>query len=77
MINKSNECAYGKYGMIHGVKRPIFMEQIDVLVHDMLSRNVSCNVAPKCIAKVEGRCVLRGDEDEDENNSTQNGSKKV
>ena len=77
MINKANECSYGKFGMIHGVKKPIYMKQIDSLIHDMRIRNVTCQVAPRCIAKVEGRCVLKSDEEDDEKGSTKKGSKKV
>ena len=78
MINKKNECAYGKYGMIHGIKNPIYMEQIDTLIHDMRVRNVTCQVAPRCTVKVEGRCVLKGgDEGDEENDSNKKGSKKV
>ena len=76
-INKKNECAYGKYGMIHGIKKPLYMEQIDVLIHDMRVRNVTCQVAPRCIAKVEGRCVLKSDEEDEEDDSNQKGAKKV
>ena len=77
MINNRKECEHGKYGIIHGVKKPIYMKQIDVLVHDMLARNVTCNVPPECTAIVKGKCVLRGDQDEEESNSGQKGSKKV
>ena len=77
IINKKNECAYGKYGMIHEVHKPVYMQQIDDLIHDMRLRNVTCQVAPRCIAKVEGRCVLKSEDDDDENDSNQKGSKKV
>ena len=77
IINKKNECAYGKYGMIHEVHKPVYMQQIDDLIHDMRLRNVTCQVAPRCIAKVEGRCVLKSEDDEDENDSNQKGSRKV
>ena len=77
MIDKTNECSYGKYGIIHGVKKPLYMFQIDELIHDMHLRNVTCSVAPKCIAKVEGKCVLRGDEDEDEKDPKNKASRKV
>ena len=52
--------------MIHGIKKPLYMEQIDVLMHDMRVRNVTCQVAPRCIAKVEGRCVLKSDEEDED-----------
>lgn len=77
IIDKKNECAYGKYGMIHEIKNPIYMEQIDTLIHDMRVRNVTCQVAPRCKVKVEGRCVLKGDEGDEENDSNKKGSKKV
>ena len=76
-INTKNECSYGKYGMIHGIKAPIYMEQIDNLIHDMRVRNVTCQVAPRCTVKVEGRCVIKGDESDEEDDSNNNGSKKA
>ena len=76
-IDVKDKCAYGKYGMIHGIQRPIFMEQIDGLIHDMRVLNVTCQVAPKCIAKVEGRCVLKSDAAEEGDGSSKKNSKKV
>ena len=76
-IDVKDKCAYGKYGMIHGIQRPIFMEQIDGLIHDMRVLNVTCQVAPKCIAKVEGRCVLKSDTAEEGDGSSKKNSKKV
>ena len=69
-INRTDECAYGKYGIIHGVKKPIYMEQIDSLIHDMQARNVTCNIAPKCLAKVEGKCVLHSSEESEDGKSS-------
>lgn len=76
-ISTKNECAYGKYGMIHDVQKPVYMQQIDDLIHNMRVRNVTCQVAPRCIAKVEGRCVLKSDDEEEESGPNQKGSKKV
>jgi len=76
MIDNTNECLYGKFGMIHGVEKPVYMKQVDALIHDMRVRNVTCQVAPRCIAKVEGRCVLKSDEGDDEKDLNKKGSKK-
>ena len=51
------------------------MEQIDGLIHDMRVLNVTCQVAPKCIAKVEGRCVLKSDAAEEGDGSSKKNSK--
>ena len=57
-FHSSDPCAYSKYGGIHKITELEHMQEAVNKVEESIVRNITCASGPRCLAMVEGKCMM-------------------
>ena len=61
--DSQDPCDFGKYGGIHNVRDLAKMQLAQDMVDRLATQNITCDTGPRCLAAVEGKCMMFGKEE--------------
>lgn len=56
--NTTDPCEFAQFGAIHGMHEEEQFQLALSMTQDTIARNESCQLPPRCLAKVEGKCMM-------------------
>ena len=57
-LDAKDPCEYSKFGGVHGIQDLEHMKIAMAKAEEAVVKNITCPVTPRCLAMVEGKCLL-------------------